>query len=76
MGRNRAKARHHALDCGFRSRAAFRAEFASSTNSALSGVAVLNGLVMLGLIRHLSADGLTLDEAITRGALGGCGRYS
>jgi heavy metal efflux system protein len=37
---------------------------------ALSGVAVLNGLVMLGLIRHLIADGLTLDEAITRGALG------
>jgi cobalt-zinc-cadmium resistance protein CzcA len=37
---------------------------------ALSGVAVLNGLVMLGLIRRLIDDGLSLDEAITRGALG------
>jgi len=37
---------------------------------ALSGVAVLNGLVMLGLIRRLIDEGLALNEAITRGALG------
>ncbi len=37
---------------------------------ALSGVAVLNGLVMLGLIRRLHAEGLSLDEAIVTGALG------
>jgi cobalt-zinc-cadmium resistance protein CzcA len=37
---------------------------------ALSGVAVLNGLVMLGLIRKLRADGLSLDEALVSGALG------
>ncbi len=37
---------------------------------ALSGVAVLNGLVMLGLIRKLRADGQSLDEALVNGALG------
>ena len=37
---------------------------------ALSGVAVLNGLVMLGLIRKLREEGASLDEAVTRGALG------
>lgn len=41
---------------------------------ALSGVAVLNGLVMVGLIRTrerkaLAADG-AIDEAIVQGALG------
>jgi cobalt-zinc-cadmium resistance protein CzcA len=36
---------------------------------ALSGVAVLNGLVMLTFIRQLVEEGLPLDEAITRGAL-------
>ena len=37
---------------------------------ALSGVAVLNGLVMVGLIRTLEQSGQTLDEAIVNGALG------
>jgi cobalt-zinc-cadmium resistance protein CzcA len=37
---------------------------------ALSGVAVLNGLVMLGLIRTLRTAGQSLDEAIVNGALG------
>ena len=36
---------------------------------ALSGVAVLNGLVMLAFIRDLRAQGLTLDDAIQDGAL-------
>lgn len=36
---------------------------------ALSGVAVLNGLVMVSFIRELRADGIDLDEAITQGAL-------
>lgn len=36
---------------------------------ALSGVAVLNGLVMLAFIRDLRAQGLTLDDAIETGAL-------
>lgn len=36
---------------------------------ALSGVAVLNGLVMLSFIRELRADGKPLIEAITEGAL-------
>ena len=36
---------------------------------ALSGVAVLNGLVMLAFIRDLRAQGLTLDDAIHNGAL-------
>lgn len=36
---------------------------------ALSGVAVLNGLVMLSFIRHLQAQGQPLDDAITNGAL-------
>jgi heavy metal efflux system protein len=36
---------------------------------ALSGVAVLNGLVMLSFIREHRADGLTLEEAIIDGAL-------
>ncbi|VCU69112.1 Cobalt-zinc-cadmium resistance protein CzcA [Pigmentiphaga humi] len=35
---------------------------------ALSGVAVLNGLVMLSFIRALRADGLALDEAVRQGA--------
>lgn len=36
---------------------------------ALSGVAVLNGLVMLSFIRRLEAQGMPLDEAIQTGAL-------
>jgi heavy metal efflux system protein len=36
---------------------------------ALSGVAVLNGLVMLTLIRQLRAQGIPKQEAILRGAL-------
>jgi len=36
---------------------------------ALSGVAVLNGVVMLSFIRSLRADGLPLDEAVREGAL-------
>jgi cobalt-zinc-cadmium resistance protein CzcA len=36
---------------------------------ALSGVAVLNGLVMLSFIRNLREEGRTLDEAIHEGAL-------
>jgi len=37
---------------------------------ALSGVAVLNGLVMLSFIRKLREDGLPLAQAIEEGALG------
>ena len=37
---------------------------------ALSGVAVLNGLVMVGLIRTLEQAGQTIDEAIVNGAMG------
>jgi cobalt-zinc-cadmium resistance protein CzcA len=36
---------------------------------ALSGVAVLNGLVMISFIRNLREGGLPLDEAIREGAL-------
>lgn len=36
---------------------------------ALSGVAVLNGLVMISFIRNLREEGRTLDEAIHEGAL-------
>lgn len=36
---------------------------------ALSGVAVLNGLVMVTFINQLRAEGLPLEEAITRGSL-------
>jgi len=36
---------------------------------ALSGVAVLNGLVMLSFIRHLREDGMNLDAAVEHGAL-------
>jgi cobalt-zinc-cadmium resistance protein CzcA len=36
---------------------------------ALSGVAVLNGLVMLTFIRQLLQEGASMEEAITRGAL-------
>jgi cobalt-zinc-cadmium resistance protein CzcA len=36
---------------------------------ALSGIAVLNGLVMVSFIRELRAGGAALEEAITRGAL-------
>jgi cobalt-zinc-cadmium resistance protein CzcA len=36
---------------------------------ALSGVAVLNGLVMVSYINQLRRDGLPLDEAIVQGAL-------
>ena len=36
---------------------------------ALSGVAVLNGLVMITFIRQLRDGGLALDEAIVRGSL-------
>lgn len=36
---------------------------------ALSGVAVLNGLVMLSFIRNLIRDGMPLDQAVTEGAI-------
>jgi heavy metal efflux system protein len=36
---------------------------------ALSGVAVLNGLVMVSFIRRLREEGRSLDAAITEGAL-------
>ena len=36
---------------------------------ALSGLALLNGLVMLSFIRELRADGKPLQQAITEGAL-------
>ncbi len=36
---------------------------------ALSGIAVLNGVVMVSFIKRLLADGFGLDEAIRRGAL-------
>ena len=36
---------------------------------ALSGVAVLNGLVMIAFVRHLREGGATLDQAIREGAL-------
>ena len=36
---------------------------------ALSGVAVLNGLVMLSFIRELRAEGVPLNDAIQKGAL-------
>jgi cobalt-zinc-cadmium resistance protein CzcA len=35
---------------------------------ALSGIAVLNGLVMVSFIRRLLADGAALDDAVSRGA--------
>jgi cobalt-zinc-cadmium resistance protein CzcA len=35
---------------------------------ALSGVAVLNGLVMVTFIRHLRAEGRDLDTALTEGS--------
>jgi len=37
---------------------------------ALSGVAVLNGLVMVGLIRALESAGQTTEEAVVNGAMG------
>jgi len=36
---------------------------------ALSGVAVLNGLVMISFIKNLRSQGATLDDAITQGSL-------
>lgn len=36
---------------------------------ALSGVAVLNGVVMVSFIRRLRADGMALDAAVIEGAL-------
>ncbi len=36
---------------------------------ALSGIAVLNGLVMISFINQLRAEGRSLDEAITSGAM-------
>jgi len=36
---------------------------------ALSGIAILNGLVMVSFIRDLRRDGLNLDSAIIKGAL-------
>jgi cobalt-zinc-cadmium resistance protein CzcA len=36
---------------------------------ALSGIAVLNGLVMVAFIRDLRAHGMPLDEAIVKGAI-------
>ena len=37
---------------------------------ALSGVAVLNGIVMVSFIRKLRVDGMPLDAAIFAGAAG------
>ncbi len=37
---------------------------------ALSGIAVLNGLVMVSLMKSLLADGKSIDEAVEQGALG------
>jgi heavy metal efflux system protein len=37
---------------------------------ALSGIAVLNGLVMVSFIRRLRSEGLGLEQAISEGALG------
>ncbi|AVP99261.1 CusA/CzcA family heavy metal efflux RND transporter [Ahniella affigens] len=37
---------------------------------ALSGVAVLNGVVMISFVRKLLAEGIGLDDAIRQGALG------
>ena len=39
-------------------------------HTALSGVAVLNGLVMIAFIRKLREQGDPLDEAVVDGALG------
>lgn len=36
---------------------------------ALSGIAVLNGLMMVSFINKLREEGMNLEEAITRGAL-------
>jgi cobalt-zinc-cadmium resistance protein CzcA len=36
---------------------------------ALSGVAVLNGLVMISFINDLRKDGMALDEAVIQGAV-------
>jgi len=36
---------------------------------ALSGIAVLNGIVMLSFIRQLRLDGIALDDAVREGAL-------
>jgi cobalt-zinc-cadmium resistance protein CzcA len=36
---------------------------------ALSGVAVLNGLVMVSFINQLRENGLSVDEAVRRGSL-------
>ena len=36
---------------------------------ALSGIAILNGLVMVSFIRELMRDGVALDEAIIEGAV-------
>jgi cobalt-zinc-cadmium resistance protein CzcA len=36
---------------------------------ALSGVAVLNGLVMISFIRNLREEGMGLQRAVTEGAL-------
>jgi len=36
---------------------------------ALSGIAVLNGIVMLSFIRQLRLEGMGLDEAVREGAL-------
>jgi cobalt-zinc-cadmium resistance protein CzcA len=36
---------------------------------ALSGIAILNGLVMVSFIRELFKEGLSLDDAIIQGAL-------
>ena len=39
---------------------------------ALSGVAVLNGVVMVSFINQLVEDGRPLDDAITEGAITRC----
>lgn len=36
---------------------------------ALSGVAVLNGLVMIAFVRSLRAEGMSLEQALREGAL-------
>jgi cobalt-zinc-cadmium resistance protein CzcA len=40
---------------------------------ALSGVAVLNGLVMISFIRNLREKGMPLDAAVTTARSRGCG---
>ena len=41
---------------------------------ALSGVAVLNGLVIIAFIQKLRAEGRSVDEAVSDGAMRACAR--